>query len=646
MKRSVVLPLVFCLALVLTWVIWPRQDPAPIPAQDTPSAEPPPLAAELAPQFDLEAALGALESVTDSRPIRELVDVPDAIPIQPHEIGFYGQVLSTELPIDHLWVRLNVLSLSPELDQTCDPEDYTTWAFDPGILRSRPKRLEDDGSFELLGKAPGLVPGSLRRYVIEIAMDPPGNAWPLLGKDELLPVAMQWVNEADAGTVHGPYLLETQAPHRIRTQVELELSMEWARPGIGVQLDLSRLEDPPRVRLWADSNERVTTSPDRRAVSAMLSATSSASDFYLAAVSPDWQAQTQLHLVANNRLQAVQRVSDAQRVDQDLELRLRMPSLCYALARISTPLEKNSYLRARYFNGGAPLKFDFDSSLYPETLRTQSNSTIEGDANPTSTFNIPRAEDPQSVFDLPIGALFTDEWGAWCAIGWLPPGKTSIEVTSPSREQVWSVRDFPLNVGQIEQITLDVERTSRQYQLVFPEGFLVDSSILLAALDEEGDSQYLDLDPFFEARTDPDALPIVELPMGSRSLAAVRNLGSGSFQFCSANIPVGASPPAKILLRSFLTRSELSTEEFPDLSGSYSLRSASFGSNEQAPGVRTILYGQTDRFILLGLPPGDYILKNLLELSSSFDPFWTDPVTGEPAEASAAQKSVEFRVER
>jgi hypothetical protein len=227
----------------------------------------------------------------DFEPQRVGLELAEAIHVENSEIGFYGRVVSPEVSPDRFWVRLNILNLTHAFEQTFDPSDYTTWAFENGIMRSQAKRLNADGSFLLLGRDPPRLHRSLRRYAIEIAIDPPGDSWPLLGKQELLPVAMHWVGDADAGQMHGPHVIRAQAPYRVKTRVVLHPEMRWMHSGLRLQTRLLRPEEPPSP--W-DGIDRFRS--DRRLEFSGSLATDMVHEFYLSSVGPNWQLQQRVSI--------------------------------------------------------------------------------------------------------------------------------------------------------------------------------------------------------------------------------------------------------------------------------------------------------------------------------------------------------------
>lgn len=645
LPRSLSLGVLLVLVAACTWWALTPSDTFKIPGNDAKQADvvpPQPAGVQSMPSGIEQQA-----SPSDEGPLqpggtqRVEVEISESIEVAAGELGFYGTVVSPEVPLDQLWVRLNILSVSPEIEQTFDTEDYLTWVHSPSILRSRAKRLDENGTFRLLGRAPGLLPGNVRRYAIEIGIDPPGDGFPMFGKKELLPVAIHWIGDAETESMHGPFSIQAQAPYHVSTHIHVPKQLQWAKERIQLVSKLSRLSDAP------EDHDRFEAIPRRDPVDFFQSPLASFNrDLYLSSLSPRWNLEQSLALSTHRGDVRVSETIATTLVEGDVKVELNFAEFSYLLARIDGPIPEEADLSVKYLQNGVLLTEANGLRVDRLTERREQDSS-PGDRSPaTNESTLPAISGLQLRMDP--GELLRDEWGAWCALGWLPNGRYSIEISTLDDEQKWTAMNVQLSVAGTKRVQLEAQVNPRITRVIFPPGFLGHEYFALRVFDANGKglSKSNEFNNRLEAANAGDVQVDLPLPFGTRYLSAVDWTPDGEFETCSAVLPFSTEPPEQISMRAHPTRIQLDAGSEVVGTAPYAVRSLESTSHTAGSARVDVLLPFVPRhFSLLGLPPGDYFLKHLAANSrTELDPFSDEH---EPVQASPprpVRKNLEFRV--
>lgn len=567
-----------------------------------------------------------------------------------NEIGFHGKVISPEIPLEELWVRLHILNLTPLEDEASDPEDFSTWLFAAGNQRSKPIRVEADGSYQLVGNAPRDQYGRLRRYAIEVSIDPPGRSWPKIDSQGLLPVALHWIGPAIPQRLHKVPDLTTSKPYRISVQAE-EVS--------GFPLPLSRRATELRIARIRKTEDHSWM--EKRTWSILLAAGRKKNAFeltnslpnvvYFTSVGPTWLAE--IRIIPNGpRYPISPRSAPASIVlDHDQVIPIELPSMTWVIAHIAasdrTPsvndlislrLHPVNAVQAAEAAEQMPLSIPGDNEKEERILPVLGNEFRE-----YIPFTPPSDANPLDVLETDTHFGYAHEGSVWLPMGWSESGNHVLEAVNAANGEVWRSQPLQLEPNAILPIPL-VPVHNPLVALRLNRNVTPGMVRGIQAFGPQG--QRLELNyswlPIRSTARSLKELPAVRLPIGTSQVVLVS--GHGEYQsddtlLLTAPIPADGVP-AKGLRLSW----EDSEYVLPKQSASGWIDELVIRAKGEQPasgstGFPVIrLRGFATPHSIYGLPPGDYLgeLRFREEIDHHFD------ILGQPTKFST--KTIEFSV--
>lgn len=598
--------------------------------------------------------LGAVESATRSHSRREGTSLPDREPLESgtliqvstDEIGFYGSVISPEISLDELWVRLNILDLTQNEEFACIPDDFTTWLFANKVHRSKPIRVSPDGSFRLLGEPPAEATGYYRRYVIEVSIDGPEAAWPKIGKQELLPVALHWIGKAENGNLHKLPVLHTSRPFQISVRARLASESPLQESHLKAELSLSRADTQDSYSFEPEMLFELAVDLD----SGLETVTPHPfpDSLHLTSIGPTWQTRVWIFPEgASHPIQPRESPSPV-KLDQDRVIALDFAPMSFVYGRIEGKLPGTESLTT-FLDRVDSREVEAKEERVPPFARFQEQARVrflpvfDQEFRQLRSFTPPTNPDLSLVFMTKNPEAFLDPDGVWLAMGWIESGAYSLTARNSTTGQTWTSREFELLPHAIQTIQLASVRDPLM-QLVLPNDISPKMVHDVLAYDSQG--QHLDVKsgiPIALFRMlDLAKLPKLTIPHQASSVYVIaRNSkqARNETHVLSVEVPTEGAPKGGLQVAQ--TESEFQLQSQGESTWIHEIvirpKHATFAV-DRGTFLSLTLTDLPTRHTIRGLPAGDYLAELRLH------PGGGKPVYPLPENYVAQTKTVEFSV--
>lgn len=588
MNRSFVL--VAALALIAGVSAWiflaPERNTEDPPEQSPPPISQPPRSDDAAPDERADE-----EAASEAPPTRLAVDPVAELEVEADQIAFFGRVVGSEIPLDQLMVRLNILDLAPEELEAFDPQDPMTWTFGDGVRRSKARPLEVDGSFVLIGRPPlpdAAIPDGGRRYVVELCYEPAlgddDTAWPRLGSQSLVPVAFGWGELAALGTKHGPIELTPRAPH------ELELRV-WDGDESAWMSEQFRL-----AMVAGGASGGMDLSVDRKALSA-----GDVRRILLSSTAGPVEVQLQLEAVVGEIFTGVDVGIEPQtlRVDGPTVYELAPPPLGYVFVQLEGPRTLPGEKRESWPFVEATITRQHEGEEAPTPVRSLLSRWIGEQLGPNDAASRRRAARLTDSGNLYVDA----QANTWLVLGWLPIGTFGVEVYSEADGRRWRLDDIRVGAGLISTHLAPMVERQPKVTLRIAESAPTELLAKVSAYNADGGRLG------FPARHAEGRGPVdVILWPETRFLAVQSDASPDRARFYTAEVPGGQAPDNQLTLRAGAHRHEVDLAARGLTKGRLHLSNRLGGATEWTSTFGGVRYSTEHgaSFTFEGLPPGEY----------------------------------------